>query len=244
VPNWCNCELYAVGDKESMFKFEDEILQVSNANSAEKYELGNASFKFNDIVPMPEELHEENIPSLENKQAIEALVKGSGNDPDPATPLLVPNYDGLMKKYPVKNVLMFNDLVFKKAVSSRQPADSIASEWLKKVNREQDLVSKYGHSDWYSWRIENWGTKWEPTAINVSGKYRDLDSSKFLMEIWFDTAWAPPIPIISKLSNLYESIEFCLKCWEGGAGFKGIYHVKAGDVLRNETLPYSGPRGG
>ncbi len=29
----------------------------------------------------------------------------------------------------------------------------------------EQLIKKYGYSDWYGWSVENWGTKWD---INVN----------------------------------------------------------------------------
>jgi len=54
------------------------------------------------------------------------------------------------------------------------------------------LLEKYGHADWYSWSVENWGTKWNADAQDWS---REGDSVSF----WFDSAWSPP-------TNLYEKI--------------------------------------
>ena len=54
------------------------------------------------------------------------------------------------------------------------------------------LLEKYGHPDWYSWSLENWGTKWNCDSQDWN---RDGDSISF----WFDSAWAPP-------TNLYEKI--------------------------------------
>jgi len=60
-------------------------------------------------------------------------------------------------------------------------------------NKNADaLLEKYGHADWYSWSVENWGTKWNCDAQDWN---RDGDSISF----WFDSAWAPP-------TNLYEKI--------------------------------------
>ena len=56
-----------------------------------------------------------------------------------------------------------------------------------------ELIEKYGHSDWYSWSVENWGTKWNADAQDWSGDDTHVT-------FWFDTAWSPPIA-------LYEFIE-------------------------------------
>ena len=47
--------------------------------------------------------------------------------------------------------------------------------------------------NWYDWRVENWGTKW------CAGEtFFCKDGS-----ISFQTAWAPPLPVILELSKRY-----------------------------------------
>lgn len=58
--------------------------------------------------------------------------------------------------------------------------------------------------DWYDWRCKNWGTKWNAYDQDLIGV------SYNCIELKFDTAWAPPMPIIEKLREM-EEVE-----WVGG----------------------------
>lgn len=68
-------------------------------------------------------------------------------------------------------------------------------------------------NDWYNWRVQNWGTKWG----GYDGSFND-DQSVFA----FDTAWAPPLPIIKKLAELTGE-SFVLQYIEYGMFFCGKY---------------------
>lgn len=66
------------------------------------------------------------------------------------------------------------------------------------------LVSKYGHDNWYSWRLANWGCKW------------DADESIFYKQgddwiISFSTPWEPPTEFMKKLSEQFDKITFILQ---------------------------------
>ena len=65
--------------------------------------------------------------------------------------------------------------------------------------QQKSNIEKYGHSDWYSWCVDNWGTKWNCDAqdwVKVENPNDDQASVTF----WFDSAWSPP-------TALYEFIE-------------------------------------
>ena len=65
---------------------------------------------------------------------------------------------------------------------------------------EQYLRNKelYGATTWYDWCCNNWGTKWNA----CDAEWLDYNY------VVFDTAWATPEPIFTKLSELYPDIEF------------------------------------
>ena len=62
-------------------------------------------------------------------------------------------------------------------------------------------------ADWYDWRIENWGTKWN--AVDAQST-----DDGFI----FETAWSAPLPVIKKLSENFPSIEFNLTWADEDAG--------------------------
>ena len=83
-----------------------------------------------------------------------------------------------------------------------------------KTNNVNELIEKYGHGDWYSWSVENWGTKWNADAQDWS---RDGDSISF----WFDSAWAPPTALYDKITA--EGYDVEAYYLEEGMGFVGKY---------------------
>lgn len=78
------------------------------------------------------------------------------------------------------------------------------------------LASLFAKSqpDWYSWRVTNWGTKWDVTAYVAK-----REPKKIVYE--FDSAWAPPEEAFKKISNDYPDLKFALNYREDGMGFRG-----------------------
>jgi hypothetical protein len=67
---------------------------------------------------------------------------------------------------------------------------------------------------WYYWRIEHWGTKWDLED-------GDYDFSDDGTTICFDTAWAPPVPVIRAMSRRYPTLNIRLKYFEPSMCFAG-----------------------
>lgn len=78
---------------------------------------------------------------------------------------------------------------------------------------QQYLKDTFGSDNWYSWNVENWGTKWDVTPI-IWGENDDSFSFSF------DSAWGPPEAFFRHLADKY-GIEYDLKYYESGAGFAG-----------------------
>ena len=67
------------------------------------------------------------------------------------------------------------------------------------------------NENWYKERIEKWGTSRYGYDVSCGDNY-----------IMFDSAWCPPIPILSKLAELYKGHEISLSYDEPGNGFVGL----------------------
>lgn len=65
--------------------------------------------------------------------------------------------------------------------------------------QQKSNIEKYGHSDWYSWCVDNWGTKWNCDAQDWM-KVENPNEDEASVTFWFDSAWSPP-------TALYEFIE-------------------------------------
>ena len=50
--------------------------------------------------------------------------------------------------------------------------------------------------DWYEWRLDNWGTKWDIYDTHCTR----IDANTLSMT--FYTAWSPPFPIYDKLTDM------------------------------------------
>ena len=62
-------------------------------------------------------------------------------------------------------------------------------------DKAQAMIDKYGYSDWYSFSIGEWGTKWD-----ISGGMIQEAGDGYIVAS-FDTAWSPPIALVEKLEG-------------------------------------------
>jgi len=77
-------------------------------------------------------------------------------------------------------------------------------------------LEKYGYTDWYSFCVSEWGTKWDVGADGNPAQ--DIPGGLML---GFDSAWAPPIGAYEKLMEMGFRIRAMY--YEGGMAFAGIW---------------------
>lgn len=128
---------------------------------------------------------------------------------------------------------------FKEAVKGKNEATALSLEKiLPTPNMEYKTVTFDNGSemqvpvndDWYYWRIENWGTKWDVDASIFM-------ETKGLVQYRFDSAWSPPVNAIIYCSTRWPTLSFTLEYDEPGMDFWGIEEIVKGEA----TEIVSGP---
>ena len=93
--------------------------------------------------------------------------------------------------------------------------------------------------DWYMWRVNNWGTKWDVGA-DIGTEKEERYGLKATVVDWnngksieancsFDSAWSPPIEFYDKLVELGYDVH--ASYFEPGMTFCGIYHNGADNCI-------------
>jgi len=80
----------------------------------------------------------------------------------------------------------------------------------------QPLVD--GHDNWYDWRVENWGTKWD---VDMDGLELVENDDSATIQGWFDSAWAPPTGAYGYFLANNEDCSIHSYFYEGGMDFAG-----------------------
>jgi len=109
------------------------------------------------------------------------------------------------------------------------PEDQGLLDWMVPMPKElrttqadgterKDLLEKYGHSDWYGWANDNWGTKWD-----IHEFYGFTRKNESTIEFGFDTAWAPALTAFE--TWLAKNDDCSVKCtyYEPGCDFAGVW---------------------
>ena len=79
---------------------------------------------------------------------------------------------------------------------------------------KKQLISKYGHTNWYDWCIDRWGTKW--------GAYDGMCATDTTYD--FTSAWSPPhIEIIKMFAKVINNFSYN---WEEEQGYGAEYIFK------------------
>ena len=90
-------------------------------------------------------------------------------------------------------------------------------EYAGHIQKQKDNEAKYGHPDWFGWKVAHWGTKWDVTSNSPA----DVDRSPCgkTVTLSFDSAWSPPVEFYAHM----RSLGFYIKAYyhESGVGFCG-----------------------
>lgn len=72
------------------------------------------------------------------------------------------------------------------------------------TDEEKAALADIGYQNWYDWACANWGTKWNAYSV-IAGKTSCGDGI-----VTFETAWAPPMPVLDALAAKFPSADFRL----------------------------------
>ncbi len=194
MPNWIINKLSFEGD--------DSIIEKLMIDISTEEEV----IDFDKIITMPKSLRIESSSSTDESYAF-ALYLDSGDDTEIKKRMSWLNKDhNLTIDEYVKKVVVDKDL----------------EEFLRPGRTALQNLKNYGHKDWYSWSIENWGTKWNTDSSYIND----------LGEIVFETAWSTPFPVILELSLQFRDLLFKLKFADESIGCNcGEYHLRNGEVI-------------
>ena len=75
--------------------------------------------------------------------------------------------------------------------------------------------------NWYGWRCNNWGTKWD---VDLEGlEFINNHDGTSCITGWFDSAWSPPIEAYNTFLDDMDGCSIEATYEEGGMDFAGIY---------------------
>lgn len=87
------------------------------------------------------------------------------------------------------------------------------------------------NSGGYEWCCENWGTKWPASGVEKE----EFDS---VVHYYFETAWSPPITLISKLSKKFPKLKFELHAEEPGNDYVVDFVWENGEIVEEKIDSY------
>lgn len=136
------------------------------------------AFDFNKIIPMPESLNVE-----------------SGSVEDTAIEVAMRRIGRMERRFERGRVAPgMSDERHQTAIGiCNKTEDELCELGLQYLSNQ----ARYGATSWYDWCYKNWGTKWNA----YENKQPGTDT------IIFETAWAPPEPVIAQLAKMYPEAE-------------------------------------
>ena len=88
------------------------------------------------------------------------------------------------------------------------------------ADKPQPMVE--GFDNWYDWRVENWGTKWEVCEFYGVDRHHLNDClDESTISFAFSSAWSPPINAYEQFLIDNENCSLKAYYYEGGCDFMG-----------------------
>lgn len=214
MPNWCECDVRVSGPESKLQEFKQAVACPDD----------KSVFRINNILPTPVSLLDAPAGAME---ILHEIVNGSDEQFKIITTLH--GIETTDRKEAFEIYVSRNNIDGAKCV-----------ELAETYKRNMEV---YGHQTWYSWRIANWGTKWDTNNSSIVEERYQPGGSCSLIYV-FDTAWSPPTEALTAISKRFSFLTFRMRYFECGMGFKGFMKLRNGAVLSFKSGGYSGSRGG
>ena len=176
MPNWVITKIYITGPEDKIKEFEGKVLRPNEDEDGEF----QRTFSFDRIKQRPEELANTISPSP--KPEVRKVKDMQGNE------IVVEVYRDIINEWDIQSAIKRGET----------PPEPIPCNNATPVQQEE-LRRKYGHSDWYGWNCDNWGTKWDCSDSTYD------EGDKILQ---FQTAWACPEKIIAEMKLAFPDLRF------------------------------------
>lgn len=129
---------------------------------------------------------------------------------------------------PLENIFSENTKFKEHIDQIKKYCENIPERKEETINNFISGVKNYinhGHASWYSWSVENWGTKWNAY---------DQEKPEFNV-LLFDTAWSGVPDLIEKISVKYPDVSFSYKWSDEDTGCNcGYGSYKNGEIELNK----------
>ena len=186
MPNWIKNQI--------MFKGKGASKIISNLLSVN--EDGEIMFDFNKILPMPKELKGEHSSMVST--AMKYIVFKEPERLGVSNEEFEKIYNSDYGKTNLTN-LWKEDEEYLNRLWSKEEYDK--EETLEKAKQQLLNILHYGSPNWYYWCKEHWNTKWN------SCETRFVKANENECEVYFETAWNMPLPIIVELVRQNKKME-------------------------------------
>ena len=104
-----------------------------------------------------------------------------------------------------------------------------------KAEKEERKARKleFGAENWYDWRVNNWGTKWEVCEFyGVDRQHLNDSLDESTISFSFSSAWAPPLNAYEKFLDDNSNCFIRAYYHEGGCDFMGLWEDGVDDCYQ------------
>lgn len=235
MPNWVQNRLTIYGQET---KIEKCLLFCKSEDS---------DFDFNKIVPMPETLditvsrdsvqaaaYVYSLLSEKKQKEISGVLKTTTTMEAGCFPRVEKTW------FEAINDCLKDIDVWNQKINSWKPGASdieCGAETFEEYGRiVLNNILNYGHTGWYTWRCDHWGTKWTADNVVVDRSGQTGHGQEPQATVYCQTAWDCPALIVYALSEKYPELTFMLAYADEDIGSNcGFFSLKRGVALHGDV---------
>jgi len=189
---------------------EDELARFATTTMRRNADEGTEVFDFNAVIPIPTGLVDLQ-PLTQDEEVATSFLK-----------LLSQHPLTMMDKTSISFALSKSDQSLAAYLSAHPNTAEIGKRGLERYYQ-------YGAVDWYDWQSHHWGTKWNSNGTRIAER---TDSR---IDMSFDTAWAPPKPVVAAASKAFPTLTFDHAYLEESLCFSGRTRYSDGNIASEQV---------